>query len=192
MEKQESRLIEASSRIELLQKELEEREDTLKKKEKKIYEYKFKINDLQKSKHVLSFRTTEMRKSLEPKEQQIEKLKEELFKLEGEFEGMLKTSQIQNEKIKKMSTIIDTLTKNLKNQSEFTKKKESLIAKILMDIHNCVTMKDNKEWGGEMKNLYQKYVLDQEVKQNHQDPKGLDEMNRQIQVLIYKNKVKEN
>lgn len=33
-----------------------------------------------------------MRKSLEPKEAQIEKLKEELFKLEGEFEQMLKTS----------------------------------------------------------------------------------------------------
>jgi predicted nucleic acid-binding Zn-ribbon protein len=64
----------------------------LKKKEKKIYEYKYKINDLQKSKHVLSFRTTEMRKSLEPKEAQIEKLKEDLFKLEGEFEAMLKTS----------------------------------------------------------------------------------------------------
>ncbi len=40
----------------------------MKKKEKKIHEYKYKINDLQKSKHVLSFRTTEMRKSLEPKE----------------------------------------------------------------------------------------------------------------------------
>jgi hypothetical protein len=36
------------------------------------------MNDLQKTKHVLSFRTTEMRKSLEPKEAQIEKLKDEL------------------------------------------------------------------------------------------------------------------
>ena len=50
------------------------------------------MNDLQKTKHVLSFRTTEMRKSLEPKEAQIEKLKNELTKLEEEFEKMLKTS----------------------------------------------------------------------------------------------------
>jgi predicted nucleic acid-binding Zn-ribbon protein len=76
-------------------------EESMKKKEKKIHEYKYKINDLQKSKHVLSFRTTEMRKSLEPKEAQIEKLKEELFKLEGEFENMLKTSQSSNDKMKK-------------------------------------------------------------------------------------------
>lgn len=33
-----------------------------------------------------------MRKNLEPKEAQIEKLKEEIFKLETEFESMLKTS----------------------------------------------------------------------------------------------------
>ncbi len=31
-----------------------------------------------------------MRKSLEPKDAQIEKLKEDLFKLESEFDGMLK------------------------------------------------------------------------------------------------------
>jgi peptidoglycan hydrolase CwlO-like protein len=65
---------------------------------------------------VLSFRTTEMRKSLEPKEAQIEKLKEELFKLENEFEGMLKTSHEQNEELKKRDDDVKTLTNNLKNQ----------------------------------------------------------------------------
>ena len=73
-------------RIELLEKDIKERDENLKKKEKKIFEYKYKVNDLQKSKHVLSFRTTEMRKSLEPKNAQIEKLKDELFKLENEFD----------------------------------------------------------------------------------------------------------
>lgn len=183
IEKLEQKLAETNTRVELMQKELEEREETLKKKEKKIYEYKYKINDLQKSKHVLSFRTTEMRKSLEPKEQQIEKLKEELFKLEGEFEGMLKTSQLQNDKIKKMSTQIETLTKGLKTQTELTKSKENLIMRITMQIHNCVVNKDIKEWNNEMRTLYQKYVLETEVKQIHQDPKGVEEMNRQIQHL---------
>ena len=183
IEKLEQKLAETNKRVEELQNNLDERDETLKKKEKKIYEYKYKINDLQKSKHVLSFRTTEMRKSLEPKEQQIEKLKEELFKLEGEFEGMLKTSQLQNDKIKKMSTQIETLTKGLKNQTEITKLKENLISRITMQIHNCVVSKDPKEWNNEMRTLYQKYVLETEVKQIHQDPKGVEEMNRQIQHL---------
>ena len=41
----------------------------IQKKDKKIYDQKYIINDLQKTKHVLNFRTSEMRKNLEPKEQ---------------------------------------------------------------------------------------------------------------------------
>lgn len=52
-----------------------------------------------------------------------------------------------------------------------------------MQIHNCVVSKDVKEWNNEMRTLYQKYVLETEVKQIHQDPKGVEEMNRQIQHL---------
>ena len=50
-----------------------------------------------------------MRKSLEPKDAQIEKLKEDLFKLESEFDGMLKQSQAQNDKMKKMQNQIGKL-----------------------------------------------------------------------------------
>jgi hypothetical protein len=71
----------------------------VKNKEKKIYEQKIIITDLQKTKHVLNYRTSEMRKNLEPKEQQVEKLKDELFKLESEFENMIKTCQHQTDKM---------------------------------------------------------------------------------------------
>lgn len=50
--------------------------------------------ELEKNRHVMAFRTSEMRASLEPKEQQIEALKIDFFKLEGEFEDMLTTSTI--------------------------------------------------------------------------------------------------
>jgi hypothetical protein len=45
-------------------------------KEKELYKYKDKIKDLQKTKQVLTHRTQEMKASLEPKEQQIENLKD--------------------------------------------------------------------------------------------------------------------
>ena len=48
--------------------------------------------ELEKNKHVMAYRTAEMRSSLEPKEAQIEQLKAEIYKLEGEFEEMLKAS----------------------------------------------------------------------------------------------------
>ncbi len=78
----------------VLIKELEEAkkevQDRLKVKEKELYKYKFKIKDLQKTKQVLTHRTQEMKASLEPKEQQIENLKEQLLELEQVFEMQTK------------------------------------------------------------------------------------------------------
>ena len=82
-----------------------------------------------------------MRKSLEPKEAQIEKLKEELFKLEGEFEKMLKTSQKQNDVLFKQEKKLEILKQSLKKQVMSTKRKTNLINTMLMDIDNCVHMK---------------------------------------------------
>ena len=68
--------------------------------------YKFKIKDLQKSKHVLTHRTTEMRASLEPKEQRIEDLKDQLLNLEKVFERqMQRMNQLGEELAKKQSKI---------------------------------------------------------------------------------------
>jgi hypothetical protein len=41
---------------------------------------------LQKKKHILSYKGTEMKKAMEPKDMQIEKLKLDLIKLKKEFE----------------------------------------------------------------------------------------------------------
>jgi hypothetical protein len=51
-----------------------------------LADFKAKVIELEKNRHVMAFRTSEMRSSLEPKEDQIEQLKLELMKLEGEFE----------------------------------------------------------------------------------------------------------
>ena len=173
------KLFDSNNKIDILQKEIEEKEETIKNKDKKIYELKYKITDLQKAKHVLTFRTTELRKNLEPKEAQVEKMKEEIFKLENEFDGMLKTSQSQNEKIVKLNNQIESLTVELKKQVDLTKKKEAFIVKLTGEIYICVTSKDSKTWATEMKRIYHSYVLEEDIKKTHQDPKGIDEMTRQ-------------
>lgn len=80
------KLEEKKKQISLLQQERQDNIDKLTKREKDLYKYKFKIKDLQKSKHVLTHRTTEMKASLQPKEAQIEAQKEKLIELEAEFE----------------------------------------------------------------------------------------------------------
>lgn len=70
------------------QKESSKREeiDKLYKRETDLYKYKFKIKDLKKSRHVLTHRAKEMQQSLQPKEEQIDNLKDQLLKLEEDFE----------------------------------------------------------------------------------------------------------
>lgn len=63
----------------------------LKKKEDELFQQKFKIKDLQKTKQVLTHRTFEMKASLEPKEQQIESLKQNLHDLEKLFDMQAKS-----------------------------------------------------------------------------------------------------
>lgn len=50
------------------------------------------IEELEKTKNVLTYRTAEMRKGLEPKEAQIDKLKNEVMKLEIELEASIQKS----------------------------------------------------------------------------------------------------
>lgn len=101
-----NKLEEKIKQIKMLEQERQEVLDKLKKRETDLYKYKFKIKDLQKSKHVLTHRTTEMRASLEPKEQQIENLKDQLLNLEKVFEKqMQKMNQLGEELSKKQSKI---------------------------------------------------------------------------------------
>jgi hypothetical protein len=74
MEKKDKKrkLEELKNQIVLLEAEKHDNFEKLTKREKDLYKYKFKIKDLQKSKHVLTHRTTEMKASLQPKEESIE------------------------------------------------------------------------------------------------------------------------
>ena len=72
--------------IKLLQNEQADNNDKLHKREKDLYKYRFKIKDLKKSKHVLTHRTTEMKASLQPKEDQINDGKRKVDELGGQLE----------------------------------------------------------------------------------------------------------
>lgn len=62
-----------------------QKQDSLKNREEKLAEHQERIIELQKKKEVLSYRTWEMRQEIEPKEDEIEFLKEEIFRIEKEF-----------------------------------------------------------------------------------------------------------
>ena len=96
-----NQLEEKKQQINLLTSERQINIDKLTKREKDLYKYKFKIKDLQKSKHVLTHRTTEMKASLQPKEAQIETQKEKLLELEDEFEKQMNEMDVLGKNLAK-------------------------------------------------------------------------------------------
>jgi hypothetical protein len=80
---------ELGSNVDGMKGERREREATLRERELQIGAYKMKVNTLNKFKHVLDFRLREVAQSLQPKDQMIEHLNEDLMKLEAEFEMQL-------------------------------------------------------------------------------------------------------
>lgn len=101
----------------------------MKKRATDLYKYKFKIKDLRKSKHVLTHRTQEMKAGLEPKDKQIDNLKEQLFNLEEVFETLLNTMNERAEKLSKFRSKIKSATNDLIEQRKVTKEKKAITLK---------------------------------------------------------------
>lgn len=52
---------------------------------------------------------------------------------------MLNNEKLKIDQIKKMENQIKMLETNLKKQTELTKSRETVLNKLVMEIHNCVT-----------------------------------------------------
>ena len=95
----QTKLTEAENRAKLLETELLQKKSMVSERDHLIKEQQHQIADLEKAKYVLSFRTTEIRKELEPKETVIDKLKSELLKLDEEYKELKKRNYSQEQKI---------------------------------------------------------------------------------------------
>lgn len=122
-----------------------------------------------------------MRKSLEPKEAQIEKLKTELFNLEQEFEKMLKQSKIQVKREVEQKKKIEELAIKLEQEKYTTHQQNVTLNELIMDVSKVVHLKDtNKDKIQKMGNIYLKYAKQglKGVTKSY-DLKGMNELMRQ-------------
>lgn len=104
---------EKKTEIDLYQEQIADFKKQVQSKDHELYKYKFKIKDLQKSKHVLTHKAKGIAASLEPKEKQIESLKEQILNLERVFEQHMKEANEREEAKTKMQSKIKQLTTEL-------------------------------------------------------------------------------
>jgi len=127
-----------------------------------------------------------MRASLEPKEQQIESLKEQILNLEKVFEQQMKSMLESKKDLEKKQFKITQLSKELNAQKNITKEKEKTIFKILSDIHTYVQNKDEKSYAAGLMKLNQDYVrprASELLEKRKKDPETMEELERQLRYM---------
>lgn len=147
--------------IDGLKKEIQERDDTIQDKEKRIYDLKKKNQELEKFKFVLDYKIKEQKKMVEPREMEIKDLKEEKTKMESELERFNKQNVQLELNNKEKESRLDATNKELKDERSRKRDAELELKRIKTDIHNCVgCIQDPKMLKECIKSVYQKYVND--------------------------------
>lgn len=172
-----------NAHIKTLEASKKELEETLKKKETKIYEYKFQIKDLQKTKNVLHERKAEVLKQLLPKDEEIKDLKTQIQSLNNEFDGELKEKQQLQKTIEDQEQHIKRLKTDLKAQKQATLEKEKKIRDILNDIYKRVSFSEEKKVNKDLVDLFRTYVQNEVTKLSQEDPESLDELKRHLKYM---------
>ena len=135
---------------------------------------------------MLTHRTTEMRASLEPKEQQIESLKDQLLHLEKVFEKQMKNMNHLEDELSKRDSKIKQIDAELAKQKAVTNDKQKTIFKIVNDIHKYVQSKDEKSYVAGLMQLNQDYVMPritELLEKKKKDPETIEELDRQLRYM---------
>jgi chromosome segregation ATPase len=147
--------------IDGLKKEIQERDDTIQDKEKRIYDLKKKNQELEKFKFVLDYKIKEQKKMVEPREMEIKDLKEEKTKMESELERFNKQNVQLELNNKEKESRLEATQKELKDERSRRRDAELELKRIKTDVHNCVGfIQDPKALKEGVKAVYQKYVND--------------------------------
>lgn len=131
---------------------------------------------------MLNFRTTEIRKELEPKEAQIDKHKRDVFKLEEEFKQAMKENYACQQKLERAEKFNENIRKELGEVRAKLKKKTVLHEELTQDIYKLVNNVDPKEWNPRIVELYQQYVgtSAQEESKKKPNENTAEELNRHL------------
>lgn len=112
---------------------------------------------------MLTFRTFEIRKTLEPKDELIEKLKSNLLRLEEESKEEKKSKYEIEQTAEKYMKILHSLRKENEELKIVHKNIEMVHRNLCSDIYVVMNNIDSKDRNTHFVEIYQKYVKEENV-----------------------------
>merc|ERR1711907_829436 len=160
-----------------------ERDETIGDKEKRIYDLKKKNQELEKFKFVLDYKIKELRKQIEPKDMEINGMKETIKEMDAELERYNKTNQAFELENSSLQLKLDALQKELLRQRTQLADADALNRRFRTDLEETVQyIQDYKMLKASVKLLYQRHC-GEPVQSTHLDEDVQKEYTRQREYL---------
>ncbi|XP_030679044.1 cilia- and flagella-associated protein 57 [Nomascus leucogenys] len=174
--------------IQGLKREIQERDETIQDKEKRIYDLKKKNQELGKFKFVLDYKIKELKKQIEPRENEIRVMKEQIQELKWPQRveihsynftkqarkvllwGTLPQMEAELENFRKQNTQLELNITELWQKLRATDQEmlrerqkerdlEALVKRFKTDLHNCVAyIQEPRLLKEKVRGLFEKYV----------------------------------
>ncbi|MBN3302205.1 CFA57 protein, partial [Amia calva] len=163
-----------------LKKEIQERDETIQDKvassgatktrpcfclqEKRIYDLKKKNQELEKFKFVLDYKIKELKKQIEPRENDVREMKEQIQEMEGELESFHKSNTQLELNITELKQKLKATDKEMHKEMQRVRDVEALVRRFKTDLHNCVGfIQEPKKLKDSIRELYHRYVQESDV-----------------------------
>jgi len=115
-------------------KEIKVRDAVIGEKEKRIYELKKKNQELDKFKFVLDFKIRELKRQIEPRQQEIAGMKDQIRDMDAELEKYHKSNKSLDDMIGNLRTQIDDMSKTTAEKRIQAKIQENAVSAFKSDV----------------------------------------------------------
>jgi len=144
--------------IEKLKADVTERENQIAEREKRISDLKNKARELEKFKFVLDYRNEELNKLIEPKDQELVQLKQQIEELDNELQSDSKNKLTLQQQLDDKEEKMSAQMRELQKERRRTQDKERFINMFIKELHKLVTEMEPSMWKEAIRKLHHTYV----------------------------------
>jgi len=158
-------------------KDCEERDETIQDKEKRIYDLKKKNQELEKFKFVLDYKIRELKKQIEPRENDIKQMKVQIAKMDEELADYYKSNTDLKLEIEKMKLQLDASDRERRTTEQRAAHLQNRLTRFQADLHMTATLvTEPKQLVESVKSLYGMYceeggnfttTIEEDIQQEH-------------------------
>merc|ERR1711959_145288 len=155
----------STKRIEMLKRDIEklksdvsEREGQIGEREKRISDLKNKARELEKFKFVLDYRNEELKKLIEPKNEELTELKGQIQELDDELQSDSKNKLGLQQQLDDKEEKMGAQMRELQKERRRTQDKERFINMFIKELHKLVTETEPSQWRDGIRKLHHTYV----------------------------------